>query len=112
MVIRMEKLNELVDKFNKRVNVDKKLRDEIFDLDRKIVLNFKDDGKYYLHLENGSLNFIEPIDDPDIVVEMSVETFNKILSKEIDALSAYITRKIVVKASLSDKLLLSELLKN
>ncbi|MEL9998701.1 MAG: SCP2 sterol-binding domain-containing protein [Thermoplasmata archaeon] len=108
----MEKLNELVDKFNKRVNVDKKLRDEIFDLDRKIVLNFKDDGKYYLHLENGSLNFIEPIDDPDIVVEMSVETFNKILSKEIDALSAYITRKIVVKASLSDKLLLSELLKN
>ncbi|MEM0354860.1 MAG: sterol carrier protein, partial [Thermoplasmata archaeon] len=84
----MEKLNELVDKFNKRVNVDKKLRDEIFDLDRKIVLNFKDDGKYYLHLENGSLNFIEPIDDPDIVVEMSVETFNKILSKEIDALSA------------------------
>ncbi|MEM4312943.1 MAG: SCP2 sterol-binding domain-containing protein [Thermoplasmata archaeon] len=108
----MEKLNELVDKFNKRVNVDKKLRDEIFDLDRKIVLNFKDDGKYYLHLENGSLNFIEPIDDPDIVVEMSVETFSKILSKEIDALSAYITRKIVVKASLSDKLLLSELLKN
>ena len=108
----MEKLNELVDKFNKRVNVDKKLRDEIFDLDRKIVLNFKDDGKYYLHLENGSLNFIEPIDDPDIVVEMSVETLNKILSKEIDALSAYITRKIVVKASLSDKLLLSELLKN
>ena len=108
----MEKLNELVDKFNKRVNVDKKLRNEIFDLDRKIVLNFKDNGKYYLHLENGSLNFIEPIDDPDIVVEMSVETFNKILSKEIDALSAYITRKIVVKASLSDKLLLSELLKN
>ncbi len=112
MVMILEKLNELVEKFNKRMEEDEKLRNGIGDLERKIIINFKDNGKYFLKLENGSLNFVDPFDKGDIEVEMTMETFEKILSKEMDALSAYITKKILVKASLSDKLLLSDLLKS
>lgn len=111
MVKGMEKLDELVKKFNQRAMEDERLSSDIADLKRDILLNFKDDGKFYLHLENSRLEFVDPFENPDIEIEMDMDTFNKILSKELDALSAYITKRIVVRASLRDKLLLSDLLK-
>lgn len=107
----MEELDDLVKKFNRRAAENMRLSKEISELKRKIIVKFNDDGKYYLLLENSMLSFTDPFEKADIEVELDTETFHKILGGEMDALSAYITRKISVKASLSDKLLLSDLLK-
>ncbi len=108
----MNELFDLVKKFNEKAEKDESLRNNVKDLKRSIIVRFSDDGEYYLMLENAKITTVNnPFNKADITVELSTETFKKILSKETDALSAYITRKIVIKASLSDKLLISELLK-
>jgi len=108
----MDELMDLVKKFNERAERDESLRNNLKNLKRNIVVKFSDDGEYYLKLDKAKVEMLsDPFTKADITVELSTETFKKLLNKEIDALSAYITRKIVVKASLSDKLLISELLK-
>ncbi|MDP8011936.1 MAG: SCP2 sterol-binding domain-containing protein [Thermoplasmata archaeon] len=108
----MKELYDLVEKFNIRAKQDEKLRKEIQDLERKIQINFSDNGSYNFILKNAQVFEIKDnLQNPDIVVSISTDVFNKILNKEMDVLSAYITRKFTVKASLSDKLLISELLK-
>ncbi len=108
----MKELYDLVEKFNIRAKQDEKLRKEIQDLERKIQINFRDNGSYNFILKNAQVFEIKDnLQNPDIVVSISTDVFNKILNKEMDVLSAYITRKFTVKASLSDKLLISELLK-
>lgn len=108
----MERLFELVDKFNKRAKEDEKLRKDIMGLERKIQIVFSDDGTYNFILKDAQVKKSDDkFEKPDIIVTISTEVFNSILNKETDVLSAYITRKFTVKASLSDKLLISELLK-
>ncbi|MGC8565856.1 MAG: SCP2 sterol-binding domain-containing protein [Thermoplasmata archaeon] len=108
----MERLFELVEKFNKKALDDEKLKQDLKGLEKKIEINFTDDGNYSFILKDGQLSrFNGKFDRPDITVLISTDIFNSILNKELDVLSAYITRKFTVKASLSDKLLISELLK-
>ncbi len=103
-----EELQKLVDKFNATENEKK---EKIRDLERAIAIVFEDDGKYHTYLKDGRLSDIQEGEiTADITVITTTETFRKILSKEEDALTAYITKKIKVKAKLMDKLLLSDIL--
>ncbi len=103
-----EILQELVDKFNKS---DDKRKEKIKDLERTIVIVFEDDGKYYTHLKDGKLSNIEEGEvQGEIVITTTTDTFKKILNKEEDAFTAYITKKIKIKAKLMDKLLLNDIL--
>ncbi len=103
-----EILQELVNKFN---NSNDKRKEKIKDLERTIVIVFEDDGKYYTHLKDGKLSDVE---EGEVQGEMTIitttETFRKILNKEEDAMTAYITKKIKIKAKLMDKLLLNDIL--
>ncbi len=104
-----ELLQELVRKFNEKEDSRK---EKIKELRRSIVVKFTDDGTYNIYLENATLSDVEEGEiQADIVVETDTGTFRAILEKREDALTAYLSRKIRVKASLMDKLLLSELLK-
>ncbi|MCD6276024.1 MAG: SCP2 sterol-binding domain-containing protein [Thermoplasmata archaeon] len=104
-----EILQKLVKKFNEKED---ERKEKIKDLERRIVIKFSDDGTYYMDLKNGRLSDVMEGDvSGDIIAELSTETFKKILDKEEDALTAYITKKIKIKARLMDKLLLSELLR-
>ncbi len=104
-----EILQQLVEKFNAKEDPRK---DKIRDLKRVIVIKFTDDGSYHMRLENARLSPVEEGEVAgDIVVETDTRTFKDILEKREDALTAYITKKIRIKAKLMDKLLLSELLK-
>ncbi len=103
-----EELQKLVDKFNKTENEKK---EKIKDLERSIAIVFEDDGKYHTYLKNGELSDIEEGEiNADITVITTTDTFLKILNKEEDALTAYITKKIKIKAKLMDKLLLNDIL--
>ncbi len=102
-------LQELVNKFNSKEDPRK---DKIRDLERSIVIRFKDNGVYHMYIKDAKLSDVEEGDiDADIVVETDAKTFQDILDKKEDALTAYITKKIKIKAKLMDKLLLSDLLK-
>ncbi len=105
-----EILQSLVNKFNEMS--DEKVKEKIKDLERNITVIFEDNGAYHFTLKNSKLSDVEEgYEKGDIEITTTTETFQKILNKEMDALSAYITKKIKVKASLMDKFLLSDLLK-
>lgn len=102
-------LQELVKRFNER---DDPRKSKIRDLERSIVIKFSDDGTYHMYLKDAELSDVEEGEiEADIVVEIDTKTFKDILEKREDALTAYITKKIKIKAKLMDKLLLSDLLK-
>ena len=104
-----ERLQELVDKFNGKEDPKK---EKIKELERSIVVRFRDDGTYHLYLKDGKLSDVEEGEiEADIVLETDTKTFVDILEKREDAMTAYITKKIRIKAKLMDKLLLSDLLK-
>ena len=108
----MEKLYELVKKFNERAKKDDKLRREIENLNRKILVEFVDDGKYSFELKYAHIEELKDYNgNYDIEIYIDTNTFNEILEGKTDALSAYILKRFKVKASLSDKLLISQLLK-
>ena len=104
-----EELQKLVEKFNTAEN---KKKEKLENLDSKINIVFEDDGTYRTHLKGGRLSEIEDgtFEPGDITIITTTGTFMKILSKEEDAMTAYITKKIKVKAKLMDKLLLSDIL--
>ncbi len=101
-------LQELVNKFNKS---ESKKKEKIKDIERTVVIKFEDDGTYHTHLKNSTLSDVEEGDvEGEIIITTTTETFRKILNGQEDALTAYLTKKIKVKAKLMDKLLLNDLL--
>lgn len=107
-----EILEQLSAKINDKLSNDEKYRKKLNGVTKTFLVEF--DGKDYFNfkLENGKISPIEEGKvEADVNVTVSSDIFRKILSKEIDALSAYFEKKIQVKASLMDKLLLTELLK-
>ncbi len=104
-----EELQKLVEKFN---NTESKKKEKLKDLTRSINIVFEDDGSYHTVLKSGILSDIEEgtVEKGDITITTTTETFHKILSKEEDAMTAYITKKIRIKAKLMDKLLLNDIL--
>ncbi len=104
-----EELQNLVKKFNES---DSKKKEKIKDLERKILISFEDDGNYYTILKDGKLSDIQRGDvKADITIITTTETFSRILNKEEDALAAYFSKKIKIKAKLMDKVLIGEILR-
>ena len=105
-----ELLQSLVDKFNSTKN--EKVKNKLKGLVRTITVVFEDDGSYHLKLENSQLSKVEVgYVKGDIEIITTTEIFQKIINKQLDALTAYITKKIRIKASLMDKILLNDILK-
>ena len=104
-----KELQKLVEKFNLSKSEKK---DKVKDLERTIVIIFDNGEAYHTELKDGKLSDIQDGKvEGDITVSTDVDTFKKILNGDEDALTAYITKRIKVKAKLMDKLLLAEILK-
>ncbi len=107
-----EVLNELVKKMNDRIAKDPNYSKKLSGVNKTVEIIFDGKDSYYFKAENGHVT--EPVEgkiDANITVEVSSDTFNKILSKEVNAMDAYMKQQLKIKASLLDKLLLSDLLK-
>ncbi|PYB69165.1 MULTISPECIES: SCP2 sterol-binding domain-containing protein [unclassified Thermoplasma] len=105
-------LQQLVVKVNKKFENDPKYREKLKSLSRSINLEFDGKDNYHFYLKDSHLSDVEEGKiEADINVMVSSDVFNKILAKEIDPLTAYLTKQIRIKASLMDKLLISDLLK-
>lgn len=107
-----ETLNQLSEKVNSRIQTDEKYRKKLEKANKTFCIIFDGSESYNFTLSDGKISEIrDGKTDADITVEVSSDTFSKLLSRELDPMAAYFDRKIIVKASLMDKLLITELFK-
>lgn len=108
----LETLNYLVKKANAKLEENK--YDRIRELERKIIVKFQENGCYVTHLAGGKLEEFKMASEDekaDIEIQLSIETLKDLVEERLDAVSAYITGKIKIRAKLMDKILLAEVLK-
>lgn len=107
-----EVLDGLVEKVNGKIESDEKYRKKLSGVTKSVLVQFDQDKFYNFTLKDGQISPVsEGSIEADIKIQVPFETFNKIMNKETDALTAYFEKKLQVKASLMDKILLQELLK-
>lgn len=76
--------------------------------DRVVLLKIGEDELCF-KVENSYVKRVES-EKPDITIEMSNETFRALANGELSPLRAYALKKVKVKASLKDIMLLKKLL--
>ena len=68
-----------------------------------------DKMEFHLKIENSNVERSKE-EKPDIIISMNSETMKALISRELDPLEAYATRKVKVKAKIPDILYLSRML--
>ena len=107
-----ETLEALRKRVIQRIESDEKFKNKLMKVDKKFLVEFEGNTFYNFSIKKGSIS--EIMDGPveaDVTISMDSDTFNKIMSKEIDPMEAYFEKKIRIKASLLDKLFLTDLFK-
>lgn len=66
-------------------------------------------GKWKVDVQDGSVNVTEGAEDGDVTITTSEETFDKIVSGEQNATSAYMTGKLKVKGDMGAAMKLQKL---
>jgi putative sterol carrier protein len=103
-------LQDLVKKFNEKVEKDDKIRSELKGVDRKVLIDL-DSEKYSFHLREEKVNDFKPgeIADPDITIISDPETMEGLISGKIKPMKALALRKLRLKGSIDDMLRLRNL---
>lgn len=105
-------LVNLVDRFNRHADKNPGVQQELKGKDRIIELKLTDGQVFTLELKNGHLsppragNGVKP----HVKITTDTATFEGLVKKEIGPMKAMYTRKLVIDATLDDKLLLRRLL--
>jgi len=99
-------LRAMVDKFNDKVKQDEKLRKELEGLEKTIQIEVTDDATYSFRLADQSVKDFgkNELAEPDIRIIADAATLEGLISGEIRPMKALATKKLQVKASLSDML--------
>lgn len=105
-------LEELIEKFEAKTEKDEKLKEELQDFHRKILVEFESGERYNFTLKEAEVEAIEdgPLDDPDITLSTDVETLKGIMDGEVSAMKAYGSNKLNVDAPFTDLLKFKKLL--
>lgn len=106
-----ELLENAVARFNKMAEEDPKVKAEAGDVVRKVQIILDDGTKYHMVLDHGHIDGVKDggLEGADITVESDADTLRGIMEGEISAMRAYATKKIRLKASLTDLLTLRKL---
>ena len=105
-------MKDLAERFNKKAQDDEKLREELKDVSRTIVIEFRDGDSYKIMLQNAQLVDLDKgsFESPDIRVITDTETFEGLISRTIGPMKALATGRLKLVASLEDKLRFRKLL--
>lgn len=107
-----EILNQLSETVNSRIESDEKYRKKLGKANKSFCITFDGKESFNFTLRDGRVSeIVDGRVEADIGIEVSSDTFKQLLSREIDPMAAYFEKKILVKASLMDKLLITELFK-
>ena len=106
-----EDLVALVDRFNRHAQKNPAVHNEVKDLVRSIQVKFTDGECYHIELKDGMLSLPGGANGakPEITITTDTKTFEGLIRKEIGPMKALVTRKLVIDASLEDKILLRRL---
>lgn len=107
-----EMLEDLRKRVNERAATDEKFSKKLAGFNKTFLVSFDEKDFYNFKIEGGKVGEIAEGNAPsDIEISVPSEVFRKIISREMDPMSAYLEKKIKIKASLFDKLFLTELFK-
>lgn len=107
-----EILDELAAKINDKLVTNEKFREKLSNVQKTFCVDFDSTDFYNFKLEQGKISEILPgKTEADITIEVGSDMFKKLLNGEEDPMVAYLEKKIKIKASLMDKLLINDLLK-
>ncbi|MCK4614297.1 MAG: SCP2 sterol-binding domain-containing protein [Thermoplasmata archaeon] len=111
----IELLEDIMNKFNKKVDENTQLFEKLKDINRTIQVELDENAFYHMRMLNGKIMEILPeaVKDPelpDLRILTDSDTFKGILNGTIKPLKAYAFHKIRFKGSLKDRLLLKDLL--
>jgi putative sterol carrier protein len=103
-----EYLNTAIEEFNKKGETDPKLAKELQGVRRIVEVQVSDGDTYNFILENAHVSGLQKgkVENPDIKVIASSETFDLLWKRELRPMKALALKKLQVKASLQDMLTL------
>lgn len=103
-------LQDLVRKFNEKVQADEKLQGELDGMDKKVLIDLESE-KYNFHMHDKMINDFQQgtIIDPDITLESDPETIQGLIEGKIKPMKAFALRKVRVKGEIDDILRLRKL---
>lgn len=99
-----EMLEDLIRKFNAKVESDPALRAEIGGLTKTVLIDLKDGRKYHFTLKDQKVAALVDggVDHADIEILTDADTMRQLILREIGPFKAYATGKIKLKGSLED----------
>ncbi len=97
-------LENLITKFNAKVDADPGLREEIGDLQKTVLIELKDGTKWHFTLKDRHVAALLDggVDRADITLITDAETLRALLLREMGPFKAYATGKLRFKGSLDD----------
>jgi putative sterol carrier protein len=78
-------------------------------MNNSYVFDIEGVGKWKVDVQDGSVNVTEGAEEGDVTITTSEETFDKIVSGEQNATSAYMTGKLKVKGDMGAAMKLQKL---
>ncbi len=78
-------------------------------MNNSYVFDIEGVGKWKVDVQDGSVNVTEGVEEGDVTITASEETFDKIVSGEQNATSAYMTGKLKVKGDMGAAMKLQKL---
>lgn len=99
-------LEDLIAKFNAKVDSDPSLRDEIGDLQKTVLIELKDGTKWHFTLKDRHVAELLDggVERADIMLVTDAETLRALLLREMGPFKAYATGKLKLKGSFDDLL--------
>ena len=105
-------LASMVERFNRHVQKNPGVLQELKDKARTIEVCFTDDATFRILLKDGQLSMPTREDGGkvDVKITTDTDTFEGLIRKDIGPMKALFTKKLVINATLEDKLLMRRLL--
>jgi putative sterol carrier protein len=106
-----ELLKTAIEKFNDKCKTDMELQKNLKDLKRTVQIVVVGDNSYKFTLQDCHISdfSVGTVEKPDVHISSDAETMKKLINKEMSALKAYALKKIRIKASMEDLLMLKKL---
>ena len=103
-------MQDLVKKFNEKVDTDEKLSTELDGMDKKVLIDLvSEQYNFHLHDQRISDFQVGTILNPDITLLSDPETFQAIIEGKMKPMKAFALRKVRVKGEIDDLLRLRKL---
>ncbi|MCU0859723.1 MAG: SCP2 sterol-binding domain-containing protein [Thermoplasmata archaeon] len=99
-------LRETIAKFNRKVDEDPKLAEELRGIRKTVQVEVTDGEWYHFVLENSKVGELAKGagQAPDVRIIASTDTLRKLYSGELRPMKAYVTKLVQIKGSIEDLL--------